>query len=323
MAALAPVDDPKSKPAQTSNNGDFNGTPRRLLVDKWLTEKGVSFQKKEKGDRTVFGITCCFNPEHKDEASITQFSSGALAASCFHSSCAGKEWDDFKVAIGKPEGQHRDPPIEPKPKKKRKKRAPKNEREAIVAMVGFDDDGNEREIEDPWTSIITDEARTDVAFARRFLRDYGDNVNWLPAWKSWLFWDDCRWRIDEGSSVITRFAQAVSHSIWHEVADCPSDEAIKFARDMSQPSKWTSALKAAAAVKAIAVSDLNANRWLRAIESNRGGREPEQFLSAIALQHIVGNLILAHFDNPQSYEFLELGANLRVVDVYHRPHWFD
>ncbi len=264
VAVLAVNDSKTGSAAKPNTNSDFTGTPRRLLVDKWLTDKGVSFQKKEKDDRTIYTFTCCFNPDHVDEANITQFGSGALTGGCFHKSCADKRWQDFRDVIGKPEGQHWDPPIEPKPKpkKKRQKRAPRNELEAIAALMGFDDDGNEREIEDPWTSIIDDEGRTDVAFSRRFLRDYGDNVHWVPAWKLWLFWDDCRWRIDEGSCVITRFAQAVSDSIWHEVAECPTDEAIKYAKDMSQPKVWATALKAAAAVKAISVSDLNVNRWL-------------------------------------------------------------
>lgn len=261
VAALAPAETKTAKKTLSSGSSDYVGTPRRLMVDKWLTDKGVTFEKKEKSDRVVYVIDCT-NPEHRGEANITQFNSGALTAGCFHDHCASKDWEHFRDTIGKPDGQHWDPPFEPKPKKKRKKRAPKNEREAVAALCGFDDDGNEREIEDPWTSIELDEGRTDAAFSRRFLRDYGENVHWVPAWKSWLVWDGCRWKIDEGGCAVTRFAQAVSDSIWHEVAECPSDDAVDFAQDMSKPSKWSSALKAAAAVRAIAVADLNVNRWL-------------------------------------------------------------
>ena len=36
---------------------------------------------------------------------------GSLAAACMHNSCTGKGWQHFKEAIGKPDGNHYDPPL--------------------------------------------------------------------------------------------------------------------------------------------------------------------------------------------------------------------
>lgn len=116
--------------------------------------------------------------------------------------------------------------------------------------------------EDRWTDIRCDEGKTDIAFSRRFLKTFGDRVHWVPAWKSWLVWDETRWKIDEGRCAVTLFCQAISDSVWHEAVEVKTGGAIRFAFDMAKPSRWESALKAAAAERAVAVSDLNANRWL-------------------------------------------------------------
>jgi hypothetical protein len=40
-----------------------------------------------------------------------QADSGKLSARCFHDSCSGKGWQDFKRAIGPPDPEHYDPPL--------------------------------------------------------------------------------------------------------------------------------------------------------------------------------------------------------------------
>ncbi len=39
-----------------------------------------------------------------------QAPSGAMSFNCFHDSCSGKGWQEVKVAIGEPDGDHYDPP---------------------------------------------------------------------------------------------------------------------------------------------------------------------------------------------------------------------
>ncbi len=255
VAAFAP----KMQGKANTSASTFKGPDRRLLVDAWLSDRGIRFERKESEGRTVYAMDCPFNPEHTGEANVTQQASGALSAKCFHASCAGRGWADFRDAIGSPVGHHFDPPKQER--RKRSATTPAN------ASTFGDDDERDPEIpinpdDNRWTSIRHDEGRTDATFSRRFLQAYGDQVLWVPQWKSWLVWDGCRWKIDDGGCAVTRYAQSVSDAIWHEVAGYHVDDSVDFATDMSKPSRWGSALKAAAAQRATAVSELNTNRWL-------------------------------------------------------------
>lgn len=89
-------------------------TPQsRLIVGQWLSDRGIAFTEKGDAGRTVYAIDCPFNPDHRGEASITQHASGAVSASCFHNSCSQHGWAEFKEKIGKPGGEHYDPPLKP------------------------------------------------------------------------------------------------------------------------------------------------------------------------------------------------------------------
>jgi len=46
---------------------------------------------------TLYRIPCPFNPDHKEDGKIIQFPNGALSFSCFHSSCSGKKWEEFRL----------------------------------------------------------------------------------------------------------------------------------------------------------------------------------------------------------------------------------
>jgi DNA polymerase-1 len=95
---------------QPQNDGEASDK-RRLDVAQWLSDRGVSFRKKPEPDakgRTTFVLDQCpFNPEHKaPDSCIMQAKDGQLSAKCFHNSCSGHGWQDFKAAIGKPDAKH-------------------------------------------------------------------------------------------------------------------------------------------------------------------------------------------------------------------------
>lgn len=119
---LQAVADMMPKPEQNPKTNAHIGTNHVLQVDRWLTERGIRFTVKGESDRTVYAIDCPFNSEHRGEANITQFESGALSAGCFHNSCAGLGWKDFKSTIGPPDRErHYEPPYPPKPIRERQR----------------------------------------------------------------------------------------------------------------------------------------------------------------------------------------------------------
>jgi hypothetical protein len=101
------------EPPPPSSSGHGEAGKHRLNIPRWLEARGVKFSVKRstgKEDRTIYRITCPFDPSHAD-ASVMQAPDGQLSAKCFHNSCADKGWAEFKAAIGPPATDHFDPPL--------------------------------------------------------------------------------------------------------------------------------------------------------------------------------------------------------------------
>jgi hypothetical protein len=113
-------------PSGHNNNGIGTYTSR-LLIDRWLNDRGRAFRVKDQPDglgRTVYVLKeCPFDSAHGDpDSCIMQAADGKLSAQCFHNSCGGKGWRDFKEAIGAPEGNYYDPPLNGAKNRKRSRR---------------------------------------------------------------------------------------------------------------------------------------------------------------------------------------------------------
>lgn len=114
LVAEAPAGGKKTVASDRSPTAVPRGAPQstgRLDVPAWLTARGVPFTVADKptGDgRTVYKLAACpFDPSHADgEAAVMQAADGTLSANCFHASCAGKGWGEFKAAIGPPKPDH-------------------------------------------------------------------------------------------------------------------------------------------------------------------------------------------------------------------------
>jgi putative DNA primase/helicase len=124
LAAEAPVNEkPKAQAPPSEGNGEYRS---RLKVGEWLSARGVEHSTKALSDgRTAYVLReCPFNPDHtgKDVA-ITQEPGGKLGAKCFHDSCGGNHWQEFKDKIGAPASDHYDPPLKPSRGKRRAKKA--------------------------------------------------------------------------------------------------------------------------------------------------------------------------------------------------------
>jgi hypothetical protein len=97
----------------------------RLIVDKWLGDRGREFRvKPEPGSKgqSVYVLKCCpFDDSHADpDACIMQEPGGKMSAHCFHNSCQGRGWQEFKEKIGTPGRDHYDPPLPATPRSRRR-----------------------------------------------------------------------------------------------------------------------------------------------------------------------------------------------------------
>jgi hypothetical protein len=95
------------------------------MIDRWLTDRGVAFRVKAEPDsrgRTVYVLKeCPFDASHGDpDSCVMQAVDGRLSAHCFHNSCTGRGWQEFKNQIGPPEAHHYDPPLSKRHKPKAK-----------------------------------------------------------------------------------------------------------------------------------------------------------------------------------------------------------
>lgn len=94
-------------PSVSATGGQVQAHSRRLKVADWLTDHDQAFRSKDDGESVIFILkTCPFNESHTDKAHIIQSQSGQLRAGCFHASCQGKGWAEFRDAIGKPDHRH-------------------------------------------------------------------------------------------------------------------------------------------------------------------------------------------------------------------------
>ena len=119
LAADAPLELATTSGASSTPSSDNgrNGTYKsRLKVAEWLNARGISFKTKATADdrgRTVYVLDeCPFNPDHRaPDACVMQDPIGKMFAKCFHNSCQGLGWQDFKAKIGPPGRDHYDPPL--------------------------------------------------------------------------------------------------------------------------------------------------------------------------------------------------------------------
>jgi hypothetical protein len=127
LAGEAPAPEPaRHSPRPAAATSTSNGQPRsRLDVGRWLSDRGVAFTTRQaSGGLTAFNITCPFDSSHGGtDAAILQLDGGGLSAKCYHDSCSGRSWAEFKEAIGPPEAHHWGPPLTPRKEGRNQARA--------------------------------------------------------------------------------------------------------------------------------------------------------------------------------------------------------
>ena len=69
----------------------------------------------------------------------------------------------------------------------------------------------------------TGEPCTELGNARRFIRQHGQDLRFVPLWKKWLLWDGTRWAVDDTYKVTQRAKETV-RSLPTELASIQEDE---------------------------------------------------------------------------------------------------
>jgi len=111
VAALAPQPGPLGSKTPYNIPPGSNGNAakfKRLDVARYLADRGVAFSVKESTGRTIYRVTCPFDPNHgrNSETAVIQNDAGKLTFECKHASCADRRWQDFRMAVGDPAPEH-------------------------------------------------------------------------------------------------------------------------------------------------------------------------------------------------------------------------
>ncbi len=133
--AASPCRSPFTAKAGPSANG--RAFSSKLMVDVWLTARGVPFTTKTVADgRTAYLITCPFDAGHdRGETCVMQAPDGKLSAKCWHDSCSGNGWQEFKARIGPPDPEHWDPPLRPRGRPAERTTITEPENDVVAALL--------------------------------------------------------------------------------------------------------------------------------------------------------------------------------------------
>lgn len=91
LASEYPTEQPR--PKQHTQNGDFD-------LDKWISDHGIRINSVSTWKDTTKYILeeCPFDSSHKaPDATLIKMPTGAICFKCFHNSCSGHDWREFRL----------------------------------------------------------------------------------------------------------------------------------------------------------------------------------------------------------------------------------
>lgn len=158
---------------------------------------------------------------------------------------------------------------------------------------------------------------TDVDNAERLIRRHGRDIRYCPQWKSWLIWDDLRWRVDDGNHII-ELAKDTARQIQEIAGNIEGRESaekwFKFALSSQSQSRLGSMVTLATSDSRVVVrpDDLDSNRHALncldgTIDLRTGRLEPhkrEDLLTKLTPNHCGGQADPIHW-----LEFLKLAMS--------------
>jgi len=109
---------------------------------------------------------------------------------------------------------------------------------------------------------------TDTTNAERLMREHGENIRYMAAWKKWLVWNDKFWEIDESGAMIGEKALATIRKIHKEMLKTSDHreriEIEKFAMISENGRRRKSCVEMATLIKKLNIKSdqLDINPWL-------------------------------------------------------------
>jgi putative DNA primase/helicase len=114
---------------------------------------------------------------------------------------------------------------------------------------------------------VPSEPTTELGYARRLVKVYGDRLRYVPAWRRWLIWDGQRWAQD-GTGQAARWMKAIARRLTCDALAIENDKdrqvALNLARRGESSARVAGALTLASTEEGIVVSpdDLDADPLL-------------------------------------------------------------
>ena len=117
------------------------------------------------------------------------------------------------------------------------------------------------------TDPMPREPTTELGYAHRLIRVYGDRLRYVPVWRRWLVWDGRRWA-DDTTGQVKRWMKAIARRIYTDALALADDQqrkaALHLARRGESSAGINGALTLASTHEAIAISpeDLDSDPFL-------------------------------------------------------------
>jgi len=249
LQAVAAMSQEKKKPpaAAVPSTGDLQS---RVDVAKYLGDHGIEYTVKESGEFTNYVLKeCLFNSDHKSPDSyFTQGSRGGIAYKCSHDTCQGNDWKAVKAIIGKPRADQYDPPLTKKNSKR--KRTQPEQTDA--------DDGQQPPDISERSYDATD--LNDIGNAEHYSTAYENELRYCAAWKKWLVWDGCRWKIDNEERPL-KLAKELVHTMFNDAMEIRGGEIFKHVCESATVSRLRAMIALAGPELPIRVEDLDRDSW--------------------------------------------------------------
>jgi len=100
----------------------------------------------------------------------------------------------------------------------------------------------------------------DIGNAEHYATAYKNELRYCAAWKKWLVWDGCRWKIDDEERPL-KLAKELVHTMFNDAMELRGGEVFKHVCDSATASRLRAMIALAGPELPIRVEDLDRDSW--------------------------------------------------------------